>query len=128
MLVLGDAGGLVKPTTGGGIYYSVKSALMASEVLADALRHDTLSADFLSRYETQWKACLGGEFEAQLILRRLAENMTDDQIEDLFHLAQTDGIIPLIRAKARFNQHRDFILALLRHPSARQILFRAVFR
>jgi flavin-dependent dehydrogenase len=128
LLVVGDAAGLVKPTTGGGIYYSLKSAFIGAEVLAEALHRNTLTAAFLSQYEAQWKSNLGGEFEAQLVLRRLAEKLSDVQIEDLFHLAQTDGIIPLIRAKAQFNKHRDFILALLRHSSARQILFKTVLR
>jgi hypothetical protein len=32
--------------------------------------------------------------------------------------------MPLIRRTARFNYHRDLILALFRHPPARKILFR----
>ena len=34
MLVVGDAAGLVKPTTGGGIYYSLLSATLAADVLS----------------------------------------------------------------------------------------------
>ena len=34
LLVVGDAAGLVKPTTGGGIYYSLLSAGLAADVLA----------------------------------------------------------------------------------------------
>ena len=36
VLAVGDAAGLVKPTTGGGIYYSVVSGEIAAEVLGDA--------------------------------------------------------------------------------------------
>jgi hypothetical protein len=38
-------------------------------------------------------------------------------------VARTDGILPLVRKTARFNRHRDFILALLRHQPARRALF-----
>src|SRR5262249_42879699 len=37
LIVIGDAAGLVKPTTGGGIYFSVVSAGIAANVLAAAL-------------------------------------------------------------------------------------------
>jgi hypothetical protein len=49
--------------------------------------------------------------------------MRDADIDALFTLALTDGILPLVRQKARFNRHRDFILALLRHQPARRALF-----
>jgi hypothetical protein len=42
-------------------------------------------------------------------------------------LARTDGIMPIVRKTARFNDHRHLIRALLRHPPARKILFRSVF-
>jgi hypothetical protein len=50
--------------------------------------------------------------------------MSDADIEDLFELARTDGIMPIVRRTASFNRHRELILTLFKHPSARQILFR----
>jgi len=50
--------------------------------------------------------------------------MTDAEIEELFELARTDGIIPIVRKTAQFNHHRKLILALLSHPPVRQVLFR----
>ena len=38
VLAVGDAAGLAKPTTGGGIYYSLLSGRLAAEVLVSALR------------------------------------------------------------------------------------------
>ena len=38
LLAVGDAAGLVKATTGGGIYYSLLSGRLAADVLADALQ------------------------------------------------------------------------------------------
>jgi geranylgeranyl reductase family protein len=125
VLVLGDAAGLVKPTTGGGIYYSLVSAQLAAETLAVALDADDLSASMLSAYETAWRRQLGSELRWQLILRRVAQRLTDKDIDALFDLAGTDGIIPLIRRTARFNRHREFIIALLKHPPARRVLFKA---
>jgi digeranylgeranylglycerophospholipid reductase len=126
LLVLGDAAGLVKPTTGGGIYYSLLSAKLAAETLIEHLPHDALDASDLALYESRWRARLGPELRWQLVLRRIAQRLTDADIDALFDLARTDGIMPLVRRTASFNEHRGFIMALLKHPPARRVLFRAV--
>lgn len=123
LLAVGDAAGLVKPTTGGGIYYGVVSGALAAEVLGEALTDDDLSAARLGRYEHAWRCRFQAEFSAQEALRFIAHRMRDTDIDSLFHLACTDGILPLVRQTARFNRHRDFILALLRHQPARRVLF-----
>lgn len=122
LLVIGDAAGLVKATTGGGIYYSVLSAQVAAAVLADALDRDRLDAASLAEYERRWRKSMGAELRAQLELRRVAERMTDADIDSLFELARTDGIMPIVRRTASFNRHRDLIVALLRHPPVRRAL------
>jgi digeranylgeranylglycerophospholipid reductase len=123
VLAVGDAAGLVKPTTGGGIYYSVVSGEIAAEVLGRQLAANELSAAALREYESSWRERFQSEFTAQLALRFVAQRMRDTDIDALFTLATTDGILPLVRQKARFNRHRDFILALLRHQPARRALF-----
>jgi digeranylgeranylglycerophospholipid reductase len=124
VVAIGDAAGLVKPTTGGGIYYSIVSARIAAEVLTDRLRRDDLRAAALAPYELQWRARLAPEFRAQLALRMLAQRLPDSAIDALFELARTDGIMPIVRRTVSFNRHRDLIAELFRHPGARRILFR----
>jgi len=123
VVAVGDAAGLVKPTTGGGIYYSVVSGEIAAEVLGAQLAKGDLSESALKEYERRWRRRFQSEFSAQLALRSVAQNMRDADIDALFSLATTDGILPLVRQTARFNKHRDFILALLKHPPARRALF-----
>jgi len=124
VLAVGDAAGLVKATTGGGIYYSLLSASLAADVLEESLRRDTLDRDALQPYERAWRKRLGPELDAQLSLRSLANRLSDDEIEMLFDLAQTDGIMPIVRRTARFNRHRDLIVSLLKHPPARRVFLR----
>jgi flavin-dependent dehydrogenase len=124
LLVIGDAAGLVKATTGGGIYYSVVSGDIAAEVLADALRRDTLAEAALATYQHRWRARLMPEFRAQLAMRMLAQRLTDAEIDALFELARTDGIMPIVRRTAEFNRHRNLIIALFKHPPVRRVLFR----
>lgn len=126
LMAVGDAAGLVKPTTGGGIYYSIVSAALAAEVGAEALRRDRLDVRALAVYEQRWRGRLAREFEAQQALRTTALGMSDRDIDALFDLAQTDGVMPLVRKTAKFNEHRHLIRALFNHPPARRILFRAL--
>jgi len=124
LLVVGDAAGLVKPTTGGGIYYSLVSAGLAAETLTVALHDDRLDATDLAIYQQRWRERLGGELQAQLALRMLAQRMTDAEIDSLFDLALTDGVMPIVRRTAQFNRHRALILELFKHAPARRVLFR----
>ena len=124
VLAVGDAAGLVKATTGGGIYYSLVSAAMAADVLAPAIRGGRVDAVHLAAYERHWRKRLGSELDAQLSLRRLAHRLDDSDIDGFFDLARTDGVMPLVRRTAQFNQHRHLIRALFKHQPARDILFK----
>jgi geranylgeranyl reductase family protein len=124
LLVVGDAAGLVKATTGGGIYYSLMSGAIAADVLLDGLQRDRLDARTLRTYERRWRAKCASEFAAQLQLRRVAERLDDREIDALFELARTDGVMPIVRRTARFNRHRDLVRALFKHPPVRQIFYR----
>ena len=126
LLVVGDAAGLVKATTGGGIYYSILSGSIAADVLARALRTRNAGEDALREYEVRWRRRLDSELQAQLSLRVLAQQLSDSEIESLFTLAKTNGVMPIVRRTASFNRHRGLILALLRHPPVRQILLRTL--
>lgn len=124
VLAIGDAAGLVKATTGGGIYYAIVSAALAADTAAQALARGRADAAALRPYEAAWRRRLGPEVQAQLMLRMLAQQLNDSDIEAFFELARTDGVMPIVRRTARFNHHRDLIVALMRHPPARRVLFR----
>jgi flavin-dependent dehydrogenase len=122
VLAVGDAAGLVKPTTGGGIYYSLLSGSMAARVLEDGLREDRLDAGYLQAYERMWRDRMGSEIRIGLAFRTLATRLNDRAIHALLELARVDGLIPLLNEHADFNWHRGAALALLKNPSFRRIL------
>ena len=127
LLAVGDAAGLVKPTTGGGIYYSLVSGQFAAETLDDALRIDDLRESRLRQYETRWRDRLGAEIRIGLAFRLLASRLNDRGIDSLVELARIDGIIPMLRQTADFNWHRQSALALLRHSQFRRILLSSLW-
>lgn len=125
VLAVGDAAGLVKPTTGGGIYYGMLSGQLAADVLGDALRRDRLSEPDLRRYETSWRRLLGQEIKVGLAFRRIASRLSDESIDALIELARVNGVVPLLQEKASFNWHRKAAMALLAHPAFRKIVFKS---
>lgn len=127
VIAVGDAAGLVKPTTGGGIYYSLVSGQIAGEVLERALAADDLSRGRLKEYETRWRDRLGAEIRIGLAFRKLAARLNDTAIDALVELARVDGLIPLLRETADFNWHRRSALALLRHAEFRRILLSSLW-
>lgn len=127
LLAVGDAAGLVKPTTGGGIYYSLISGQIAADTLDEALREDDLQEARLRRYETGWRQRLGADIRIGLAFRTLASRMNDRSIDAVVELARVDGIIPLLRQTADFNWHRQSALALLRHAQFRKILLSSLW-
>jgi geranylgeranyl reductase family protein len=126
VVAVGDAAGLVKPTTGGGIHYSLLSGSLAAETLDDALRRDRLSARSLARYERRWRRRLGQEIRVGLAFRRLAARLSDDSIDEIIELARVNGVIPLLQETATFNWHRKAAIALLGHPAFRRIVFKSL--
>jgi geranylgeranyl reductase family protein len=127
LLAVGDAAGLVKPTTGGGIYYSLISGRLAAETLDEALAANDLRESRLRRYETEWRSRLGAEIRAGLAFRTLASRMNDRAIDAVIELARVDGLVPLLRQTADFNWHRQSALALLRHAQFRKILLSSLW-
>ena len=127
LLAVGDAAGLVKPTTGGGIYYSLISGQFAAETLSDALKAGDLRESRLRQYETRWRDRLGAEIRIGLAFRVLAARLNDRGLDSLVELARIDGIIPMLRQTADFNWHRQSALALLRHSQFRRILLSSLW-
>ncbi|MEO7189928.1 MAG: NAD(P)/FAD-dependent oxidoreductase [Vicinamibacterales bacterium] len=125
VLAVGDAAGLVKPTTGGGIYYGLLSGAIAAEVLDDGLSRDRLSERALRHYETRWRQRLGREIRVGLAFRKIAARLSDQSIDELIELAGVDGVVPLLQETAAFNWHRKAAIALLGHPAFRRIVFRS---
>jgi geranylgeranyl reductase family protein len=125
VVAVGDAAGLVKPTTGGGIYYGLLSGALAADVLDGALTRDRLEASNLRKYEVQWRRLLGHEIRIGLAFRRMAATLTDESIDALIELGRVNGLVPLLQEHASFNWHRKAAVALMANASFRKIVFKS---
>jgi len=128
VLTVGDAAGMTKPTTGGGIFYSLLSGLLAAEALTGALRRDRLAAGDLRTYEDRWRARLGPHLQISTWVRGLFARLADEELETLLEALASEDVQGLIRHTARFNWHGELIRALLRQPGVKSTMFRALLR
>lgn len=132
VMLVGDAAGCAKPTSGGGIFMGCTSAHVAARVADDALAKGDLSARRLARYKTELDRGVGRELRKAHWLRRAFLGLSD---ADLDRLAKTFQD-PKVRAVANRHGDIDFpsrlvwpLLAkrpgLLRHlwPALRGIVF-----
>ena len=116
--LLGGIGqAVVKPTSGGGIYYGLLSADIAVETLTRALEDGDLSAKRLARYQREWKKLLGRELKVGYWARKLFERLSDRQIDRVFEIVKAGGINEtLLKAEdLTFDWHSRTILTLLKY-------------
>ncbi len=92
LIVVGDAAGQVKPTTGGGIYFGLLAADIAAESLTEALYKDDLSAGSLAAYQKKWRKMLANELRVGYWARRLFERLSDKQIEKIIDITIDSGL------------------------------------
>jgi len=115
VVVVGDAAGQVKPTTGGGIYYGLLCAEAAANTLHQALETNTLSAKSLAKYKREWEKRLGRELRIGYRARKLSERLSDKQIDRIFDMIKSSGIDETLLKAERlpFDWHGEVILKLL---------------
>jgi geranylgeranyl reductase family protein len=128
LLLVGDAGGFTKPTTGGGIFYSLLTASLAADTLIEGFQAGRLDEGFLKRYEDRWETQLGPELRMSAWLRQFLARCRDREIDELVRALGSDSVRDVIRRTARFNRHRDLIVALLREPGIASLLLKSLFR
>ena len=123
VLVAGDAAGLVKPTTGGGIYYAFLSGRIAANAAQTAIESGLCAARDLQDYERNWKKVFGRELRIGHYARMLYETLSDEQIDRLMQEFLSDGALDAyIGEDVAFDWHGKVILKALRHASIRRVL------
>jgi digeranylgeranylglycerophospholipid reductase len=98
VMAVGDAGGMVMPTNGGGISTAMITGEIAGQVAADHVQKGVP----LSEYEKRWKQALGKELVVSTKLRRLADHFMGNDL--VFHMLLqvlgTQGIKDVITCRA----------------------------
>ncbi|GIW48274.1 MAG: hypothetical protein KatS3mg078_2151 [Deltaproteobacteria bacterium] len=128
IIAVGEAAGHIKTTTGGGIYYGLISAEMASDTIKKAFQKGSFKAGVLSEYETKWKKTLGKEITLGEYFHSFFSRLGDKEIDELFHAAEKDGLLSFISQKGRFDWHREVIIKILKSPNLRKVLWKGLVK
>ena len=86
VLLTGDAAGMAKPTSGGGIYSGLISADAAFEVANKALEKNKLDSKTLSPYQDLISQRIGGELTKGHHLRKAFLSLSDDQLSEIISI------------------------------------------
>jgi flavin-dependent dehydrogenase len=118
ILLVGDAAGQVKSTTGGGICFGIRCANIAGEVIIEALSDvkSVVNKTWLQSYEEKWRAEIGHEIKFTVYMRQFLDSLTDDEINYLFEIAtQNEELTRMIEATGDIDQQSKVSLSSLRY-------------
>lgn len=124
ILVVGDAAGQVKPTTGGGIYFGMLCADTAVKTIHESLSSANLSARSLATYQRRWHKLIKQELAIDYWAHRLYSSLDDKQVEHIFGVIERHGIHEslLTSPDITFDWHGKVIFDALKHQSLQRSL------
>ena len=106
-MLIGDVAGQVKPTTGGGIYYAMRSSDIASEIVINCLENERFSSKDLSLYSKKWEQLFKNELRIGLFARQFYESLDDkDIVKILEHIKDSE----MIARDINFDWHSKIIM------------------
>jgi digeranylgeranylglycerophospholipid reductase len=115
LALLGDAAAQVKPLSGGGLYFGLRSA----EILSDCIRRG-----LLKDYDRLWKKMIGREIRLGLLARRVFDRMSEKDLRLLFEiLVQESG---KISAGGHFDLHSTAFFSIIQNPLIYRLIWPAV--
>lgn len=78
IMLVGDAGRLTDPLTGGGIVNAIVSGSIAGNVAAEAIKAGDVSAAFLKKYDKEWEKTFGHLVARDTIIKDYFIGMKDE--------------------------------------------------
>jgi len=84
-MVIGTAAKQVDPIHGGGIALAMETSVIAANSAIEAFKKKDFSRKSLLPYETRWKETLGRKVAKRLLLRKVMEKFSDDDLNHIFN-------------------------------------------
>lgn len=134
-LLLGDAAGQVKPTSGGGLYTGGVCARIAGQVAGDSAIGNAISSaasagavdlEALSVYERRWQEEIGDELKFGHAARLLFSALTDEEIDRLFAAIDVPETLGMIAQNGDIDYPSRLIDSVLTQKKIRTRLLSAI--
>jgi len=108
ILIVGDAGRIVNPITGGGISTAAATGKYAGKVASEAIKNNSTDSKSLSKYQEMWENDFGKRLDLLFKSQEIFVNMSDNELNDAAEaLSKIDleqiSEVEIIKAIARTN-------------------------
>lgn len=128
VLLLGDAAGIAKPTTGGGIGPGFEQIELAADDIYSAVKNADLSEKNLKRIAKSWNKLKNDHETARKLRNLLVSDLTDEQLDSHFKEFAKPEIIDLINSVADIEKPVPIGIALLKKvPAFRKLALKSSF-
>jgi len=129
ILLLGDAAGQVKATTGGGIIMLITAAKIASECIQEAFKKNTFSQRFLKKnYELPCRASIGVQLKVHFLIRKILESLNADEFDIFFDIIKGNQIEKIISIYGDMDFPRELAMKILKNPKVLKFLLKFLIR
>ncbi len=118
MLVVGDAAGMVKPTTGGGVIVGGIAARIAGQIAARAVIERDSSEKSLREYQRRWQAQLMKDLRIMYLVQRVLGALPDKGLDSLISDIDRFGLIETVRRRGDMDMQGRVIIDLLKRPTS----------
>ena len=116
ILLLGDAAGQVKATTGGGIVMLLTAAKYAAFCIKSCFKNNKFSKKYIKKlYEKPCKATIGKQLKVHFLIRTFFETLTDEDYDTLFQIVKTNKIEEIVSLYGDMDFPRDLVIKLLKN-------------
>ncbi len=116
ILLLGDAAGQVKATTGGGIIMLLTAAKYAAYCIKNCFKKNRFSKKYIKKYyEEPSKATIGKQLKVHFLIRTFFEIFTSEDYDILFQIVKTNKIEQIVSLYGDMDFPRDLVIKLLKN-------------
>jgi geranylgeranyl reductase family protein len=127
ILLLGDAAGQVKATTGGGIVMLLTAAKIAFNCIQNCFQLESFSRKTIKKfYEKSCKAKIGRQLKFHRVIRILLEKFTSDDFDSFFRIIKTSKIEGFISLYGDMDFPRAIVYKLLRNSMVLKFLIKFI--
>ncbi len=117
VVVLGDAAGQTKPTTGGGVIFGGIAAKIAAKVAHESIQNNCFTKKQFSQYQNRWKKEIGKNLKIMKLVRKYLNCLSDKDEEKLFEIINKEKFKTLISETGDVDNQYKIAVKMLFQPS-----------
>ncbi|MGC9530033.1 MAG: geranylgeranyl reductase family protein [Candidatus Bipolaricaulaceae bacterium] len=119
VLLVGDAAGQVKPTSGGGLFFAARCARIAGEVAA-------AGPAALRDYQSRWRRQVGAEIDLGLQVRGVLQKLSDEDLDRTLAALNQPAVLRFLAQHGDIDYPSRLVAAARGQPAMWAPLLRAV--